>query len=162
MRKSVIIIKKKISLSTAISEKCPNQEELIETSEKDKCMQNERFVHYSNILPTSDKKTEAIYLLIGKFYNCYSVYSSGEECQFFRSNLYKLLEVMALNWNEVKSQIAESLAAAVLLIVCMMSNIRQKHAIESIKESHFCQVPKVSHIKKNSAFILLTKILNKK
>ena len=137
-------IKRNPSSSTATSECSFSQEESIESSEKGTFIQNEQFVHYSNILPASDKKSEAINLLIGNFYNCYSQNSSCEECQIFRSNLYKFLELVALNWKEVKNQISESLAAAVLLIVCMMSNIRQKHVIDSIKESQFNIIPKVS------------------
>ena len=137
-------LKRNPSRSTAESECSFSQEESIESSEKGTFIQNEQFVHYSNILPASDKKSEAINLLIGNFYNCYSQNSSCEECQIFRSNLYKFLELVALNWKEVKNQISESLAAAVLLIVCMMSNIRQKHVIDSIKESQFNIIPKVS------------------
>ena len=92
-------LKKYIIISEDESTSCSMKEEPIETPKKDVCMQNEQFVHYSNILPSHDKRQEAINTLIGKFYNCYSENSSSEECQIFRSNLYKLLVVMALNWN---------------------------------------------------------------
>ena len=151
-----------LKTENTFSTDCSITEEPIETPKNDTCIQNEQFVHYSNILPAHDKKTEAINTLIGKFHTLLIENSHVEECRIFRSNIYKVLEVMALNWSEIKYQQAESLAAAVLLIVCMMSNIKQKFLIDSIKKSQLSVFTKASTIKKTKAYILLSKIVNKK
>merc|ERR1712110_443477 len=150
-------MKKQQTVSTAQSTSCSMTEEPVQTQEQNNCIQNEQFIHYSNILPAHDKKTEAINALIGKFHNLLIENSNVEDCRVFRSNVYKVLEVMALNWSEIKYQQAESLAAAVLLIVCMMSNIKQKFLVDSIKKYQLSALTRVSTIKKTKAYILLCK-----
>jgi len=155
-------MKKQQTISTAESTSCSETEEPVQTPKQDNCIQNEQFVHYSNILPANDKKTEAINTLIGKFHNLLIESSNVEECQLFRSNVYKVLETMAMNWSEIKYQQAESLAAAVLLIVCMMTQIKQKFLVDSIKKFELNAFTKVSCIKKTKSYVLLNKVLNKK
>ena len=62
------IMEKSISLSTD-DESCSDQEETIESPLRLTCKNNEESIHYSNILPASDKKTEAINTLLGIFYS---------------------------------------------------------------------------------------------
>ena len=133
-------------------------EESFETEKEDNCIQNEQFVHYSNILPANDKKTEAVNTIIGKFHDLLIENSHVEECRLFRSNIYKVLEAMAMNWSAIKYQQSESLAAAVLLIVSMMTQIKLKFLIDSIKKCQLSSFTKVSCIKKTKSFVLLSKI----
>ena len=65
---SSTMMKKCLTISTA-NESCSTEEETIESPQKVTHIKNEEFVHYTNILPASDKKTEAINTLIGIFYN---------------------------------------------------------------------------------------------
>ena len=65
---SSTMMKKSISISTADTD-CSTEEESIESPQKVTHIKNEEFIHYSNILPASDKKTVAINTLIGIFYN---------------------------------------------------------------------------------------------
>ena len=155
-------MEKYITISEDESTSCSMKEESIETPKKEQCMQNEQFVHYSNILPAHDKRQEAINTLIAIFHTRLIENSYMEECQVFRSNLYKVLEAMALHWSDLKCQNGEALACATLLIVCMISNIKQILVLDSIKESNLNQIAKLSCIKKTRAYIIISKILNKK
>lgn len=148
--------------STAASSDCSIQQESVK-EQKDICIENEQFIHYSNILPAHDKKTEAINTLIGHFHSALLENDCAiGELQLFRSNIYKVLNYMALHWSEVKFQQADSMAVTVLLLVCMMSSISQKFMLKTIKSSNMSSFSRISSIKKTKAFILMQKIVNNK
>ena len=62
---AAINMKKHISKSTSATEDSSSQEESIETSQENTCMQNQQFVHYSNILPAGEKKNRSYQYIDG-------------------------------------------------------------------------------------------------
>jgi hypothetical protein len=120
-------------------------------------------IHYSLILAQDDKKSAAISLWAGVFAKrlletpgfTFAEYST------FQSNLRGTIEMLALNWDTVKYQQAESLAVSVLLSVANDSNIRHKTLLDTLKEQKNTHFTKISIIRKTRAYISLRALLNR-
>jgi hypothetical protein len=120
-------------------------------------------IHYSLILPQDDKRSAAISLWAGVLAKrlletpgfTFAEYST------FQSKLRGTIELLALNWDAVKWQQAESLAVSVLLSVVTDSNIKHKTLLDTLKEQENKYFTKISSIRKTKAYICLRTLLKR-
>lgn len=139
------------SISTADSMNC-------EKIRQEKVELNQSF-QYNLVLTNKDKKTDAINEIVSLFNEKVFETCSIDEYQKFQMNTMNVLKALQGNWQEMKYQQAESLAAAVLLVVCLKSNIKMKLLIDTLKKCDCNSFSKLSSIKKTKSFINLSKIM---
>jgi hypothetical protein len=120
-------------------------------------------IHYSLILPQNDKRSAAISLWAGVLAKrlLETPGFSFAEYSTFQSKLRSTIELLALNWDAVKWQQAESLAVSVLLSVVSDSNIKHKTLLDMLKEQENKHFTKISSIRKTKAYICLRTLLKR-
>merc|ERR1712029_1032724 len=104
-------------------------------------------------------KTDAINQIVALFNQKVFDSCRVDEYQKFQMNTMNVLKTLDENWVEMKYQQAESLAAAVLMVVCLKSNIKMKLLVDTLKKCECNSFSKLSSIKRTKSYINLLKIM---
>lgn len=116
-------------------------------------------IHYSQILPQKNSKTDAINENISMFIDYWKLQKDYSEANYsvFEASLYKITKILARNWEAIKFQHADALANSFVFLVCQDSGVKLKILMDAFIS--VCKKKKISIIRKSLAFALVKRLV---